>query len=77
MFEDGFDDQARRETMGLDDVRTDPGAAGVRSIRLSASGVESVYGLSPDLPALSTEHIIAQLQQLRDLLSAPAGDGHG
>jgi hypothetical protein len=29
-----------------------------------------------DAPPLSTEYIIAQLQQLRDLLLAPRGEGH-
>jgi hypothetical protein len=27
-------------------------------------------------PSLSTEHVIAQLQQLRELLPAPEGEGH-
>lgn len=44
--------------------------------RVEQIGIDRVHEALRSRPPLSIEHIIAQLQQLRDLLPAPAGDGH-
>lgn len=45
---DGVDDQSRREAAGLDARGVDPRAVCARNVRLPASSVEPVHGLSLD-----------------------------
>ncbi|MGH3857822.1 MAG: hypothetical protein ACRDR6_30910 [Pseudonocardiaceae bacterium] len=55
MVYDGKDGPSRRDPARRHDAGANPTAAGAGSVRLPASSVEPVYGLSPDVPVI-TQH---------------------
>ncbi len=61
----------------VDDRRRDTQATTIPDgCRVDQVGIDRVHEALRFPPPLSIEHIIAQLQQLRELLPAPVGDGH-
>ncbi|MGH3925799.1 MAG: hypothetical protein ACRDTT_23555, partial [Pseudonocardiaceae bacterium] len=61
----------------VDDRRRDTQATTIPDRRrVEQIGIDRVHETLRFPPPLSIEHIIAQLQQLRDLLPAPLGDSH-